>query len=52
MTFAIAVPGDQSPLNATGSLWALLLAALVFERAEGVGRHTVVAAFLIVARAG
>jgi len=37
-----------SPLNATGSLWALLLAALVIGRSEGIGRRTVLAAVLIV----
>lgn len=38
-----------SPLNATGSLWAVLLAALVIGRGELVGRRTVLAALLIVA---
>jgi drug/metabolite transporter (DMT)-like permease len=37
-----------SPLNATGSLWAVLLAALVIGRSELIGRHTVLAALLIV----
>jgi drug/metabolite transporter (DMT)-like permease len=38
-----------SPLNATGALWAVLLAALVIGRSESIGRRTVLAAFLIVA---
>lgn len=38
-----------SPLNATGSLWAVLLAALVIGRSEGIGRRTILAALLIVA---
>jgi drug/metabolite transporter (DMT)-like permease len=38
-----------SPLNATGSLWAVVLAALVIGRSEEIGRRTVVAAVLIVA---
>jgi drug/metabolite transporter (DMT)-like permease len=38
-----------SPLNATGSLWAVLLAALVIGRSEMIGRRTVDAALLIVA---
>lgn len=38
-----------SPLNATGSLWALPLAALVIGRSESIGRRTVIAAVLIVA---
>jgi drug/metabolite transporter (DMT)-like permease len=37
-----------SPLNATGSLWAVLLAALVIGRSELIGRRTVLAALLIV----
>jgi drug/metabolite transporter (DMT)-like permease len=37
-----------SPLNATGSLWAVLLAALVIGRSEGIGRRTVLAAVLVV----
>jgi drug/metabolite transporter (DMT)-like permease len=38
-----------SPLNATGSLWAVVLAALVIGRSELIGRRTVLAALLIVA---
>ncbi len=38
-----------SPLNATGSLWAVLLAALVIGRSEQIGRRTVLAATLIFA---
>jgi drug/metabolite transporter (DMT)-like permease len=38
-----------SPLNATGSLWALLLAALVIGRSELIGHRTLLAALLIVA---
>jgi len=41
-----------SPLNATGSLWAVLLAALVIGRSEGIGRRTILAALLIVAGGG
>jgi drug/metabolite transporter (DMT)-like permease len=38
-----------SPLNATGSLWAILLAVLVIGRSELIGRRTMLAAVLIVA---
>jgi drug/metabolite transporter (DMT)-like permease len=38
-----------SPLNATGSLWALFFAALVIGHSEGIGRRIVLAALLIVA---
>jgi drug/metabolite transporter (DMT)-like permease len=38
-----------SPLNATGSLWAVLLAALVIGRSELIGRRTIAAALMIVA---
>jgi drug/metabolite transporter (DMT)-like permease len=38
-----------SPLNATGSLWALLLAALLIKHSEGIRRPTVCAAVLVVA---
>jgi drug/metabolite transporter (DMT)-like permease len=38
-----------SPLNATGSLWAVVLAALVIGRSELIGRGTIAAALLIVA---
>jgi uncharacterized membrane protein len=41
-----------SPLNATGSLWAVLLAALVIGRSEMIGRRTVHAGLLIVAGGG
>jgi uncharacterized membrane protein len=37
-----------SPLNATGSLWAVLLSALVVGRSEAIGRRTVLAALLVV----
>jgi drug/metabolite transporter (DMT)-like permease len=37
-----------SPLNATGALWAVALAALTFRRAEQIGRSALVAATLIV----
>ena len=37
-----------SPLSATGSLWAVLLAALLIGRIEGVSRRAVLAALLIV----
>jgi drug/metabolite transporter (DMT)-like permease len=38
-----------SPLNATGSLWAVLFAALVIGRSEAINRRTVLAALLVVA---
>jgi drug/metabolite transporter (DMT)-like permease len=38
-----------SPLNATGSLWAVLFAALVIGRSELIGRRTVLAGLLVVA---
>lgn len=41
-----------SPLNATGSLWAVLLAVLVFRRRESVGPRTFAAAALVVAGGG
>ena len=37
-----------SPLNATGSLWAVALAALTFRRTEQIGGYTLAAAILIV----
>jgi drug/metabolite transporter (DMT)-like permease len=40
------------PLNATGSVWASLLAALVIGRSESIGRRTALAAFLIVVGGG
>jgi drug/metabolite transporter (DMT)-like permease len=41
--------GVVSPLNATGSLWAVLLATPVIGTSEGIGRRTILAALLIVA---
>jgi uncharacterized membrane protein len=38
-----------SPLNATGSLWAVLFAALVIGRRERIGLRVAVAALLVVA---
>jgi drug/metabolite transporter (DMT)-like permease len=38
-----------SPLNATGSLWAVLFAALVIGRRERIGQRVAVAALLVVA---
>lgn len=38
-----------APFNATQSLWAVLIAALVYRQAEAIGRRTVVAALLVVA---
>jgi drug/metabolite transporter (DMT)-like permease len=38
-----------SPLNATGSLWAVFLAAIVIGRTERIGRATVLAALIVVA---
>jgi drug/metabolite transporter (DMT)-like permease len=40
-----------SPLSATGSLWAVLLGALLLRGSEAVGRRTVVSALLVVAGA-
>jgi drug/metabolite transporter (DMT)-like permease len=40
-----------APLNATQSLWGVLLAALVFGSAEMIGRRTVLAGVLVVAGA-
>ena len=40
-----------APLNATQSLWGVLLAALVFGSAEMIGRRTVLAGMLVVAGA-
>jgi drug/metabolite transporter (DMT)-like permease len=37
-----------SPMNATGALWAVALAALTFRRTEQIGRSTLAAAILIV----
>lgn len=41
-----------SPLNATGSLWAVVLSALVIGRSEALSRRTMLAAVLIVAGGG
>lgn len=38
-----------APLNATGSLWAVLLAALVIGRREMIGRRTIASGVLVVA---
>lgn len=38
-----------APLNATQSLWAVLIAALVLGRSEAIGRRLVLAAVLVVA---
>ena len=38
-----------SPLNATGSLWAVLLSAVLLGRSDIIGRRTVIAALLVVA---
>lgn len=38
-----------APLNATQSLWAVLLAAVLIGRSEYIGRRTVLACFLVVA---
>ena len=46
--FAGGRVGVVSPLNATGSLWAVALAALAFRRTEEIGRATLAAAILIV----
>lgn len=43
--------GVVAPLNATQSLWGVVLAALVVGRAEAIGRRTVAAGLLIVAGA-
>ncbi len=40
--------GVVAPLNATQSLWAVLIAALVYRRAEAIGRRTVIASLLVV----
>lgn len=40
-----------APLNATQSLWGVVLAAIVIGRAEMIGRRTVVAGVLVVAGA-
>ncbi len=37
-----------APLNGTQSLWGVLFAALLVGRAELIGRHTVLAGFLVV----
>lgn len=43
--------GIVAPLNATQSLWGIVLAALVVGRAEAIGRRTVIAGVLVVAGA-
>lgn len=37
-----------APFNATQSLWAILIAALVYRQSEAIGRRTLVAALLVV----
>jgi drug/metabolite transporter (DMT)-like permease len=37
-----------APLNATQSLWTVLIAAVVYRRAEAIGRRTVLASVLVV----
>jgi uncharacterized membrane protein len=39
-----------APLNATGSLWAVLLAALVIGRGEMIGRRTIASGLLVARR--
>ncbi len=41
--------GLVAPFNATQSLWAVLIAALVYRQAEAIGRRTLLAALLVVA---
>jgi drug/metabolite transporter (DMT)-like permease len=41
-----------APLNATQSLWAVLLSTLLFRRAEAIGARVIAAALLIVAGSG
>jgi drug/metabolite transporter (DMT)-like permease len=36
-----------APLNATQSLWAVLLAAVLIGRSEHIGRRTVISALLV-----
>lgn len=38
-----------APFNATQSLWAVVIAALVYRQAEAIGRRTLLAALLVVA---
>lgn len=40
--------GLVAPFNATQSLWAVLIAAIAYRRAEAIGRRTVLAAVLVV----
>ena len=40
--------GVVAPFNATQSLWAVLIAALVYRQSEAIGRRTLVAALLVV----
>jgi drug/metabolite transporter (DMT)-like permease len=37
-----------APLNATQSLWTVLIASLVYRRADAIGRRTVIASALVV----
>lgn len=41
--------GLVAPFNATQSLWAVLISAIVYRQAEAIGRRTVIAAVLVVA---
>jgi drug/metabolite transporter (DMT)-like permease len=40
--------GVVAPLNATGSFWAVILAAVLVGRSEMIGRRTVAAGLLVV----
>jgi drug/metabolite transporter (DMT)-like permease len=40
--------GVVAPLNATQSLWGVVFAAILYRRAEAVGRRTVLAGVLVV----
>lgn len=40
--------GTVAPFNATQSLWTVLIASVVYRRAEVIGRRTVLAALLVV----
>ena len=44
--------GIVAPLNATQSLWGVAFAALLYGRAEAIGRRTVLASVLIVLGGG
>lgn len=41
--------GVVAPLNATQSLWAVVFAAVLYAKAEAIGRRTVLAGLLVVA---